>query len=285
MVPYLHSFDNNSGISNNIQNGGLILDIDKKQFLCGVTDGSGTYIIDKNNGEISKIEDIMWFSNVYNKYIFYSNQKYGNKMYRLDIETYRSEKFLDVPCYQLTIFDNDIFYINELDKKLYSYNLTNNSSNKIIDSQINSFIINAGKIIYNNQNEIALCTTSGRDREVLVNACALRLIFLNNALAFADKKNNYMLTTINIHTGQKYTYEDISTINYNSDGRYIYATNINNGSSIYRIDEDNKACFRIFGDSADYLHIIKDELYFINNKQWNKMVLSGGQASQLLLST
>lgn len=272
---------NNSINQNNTQNGGLILDTDRKQFLCSMPDNSGTYIIDKHDGRASRIEDLMWFANSYGKYIYYSNQKYSNKMFRLDTETNKSEQFLDIPSFQPIIIDNDIFLINEEDKKLYSYNLTNNSRTKILDCPINSFLLHNNRIIYNNDNEIASCSLGGKDREVLLGTAALRLIIRDNAIIFADKNNKYILTELNLLNGQKYAYEDISTIGYTSDGRYIYVTNISNGSSIYRIDNESKSCFRIYGESADYLHIVKQELYFLSNDNWNRMDLAGGQALKI----
>lgn len=266
---------------NNIQNGGLIFDTDEMRFICSAPDYSGTFILDKLEGKMSKIEDVMWFANSFGRYIYYSNQKSGGRMFRFDTESGRSELYLDIACFQPIISSNDIFLINEEDKKLYRFNIYNNSRTKVVEGSVNSFLIINNKLIYSNDNEIITCSLDGSDREVMLKASPLRLVTGDDTLIFSDKGNRYILTELNISSGRKHIYDDMATISYTSNGRHIYATNIFNGSSIYRIDAESKSCFRIYGKNADYLHILGNELIFISEDAWSKMDLEGGQAVKI----
>ena len=56
---------------------------------------------------------------------------------------------------------------------------------------------------------------------------------------FADKENDYILTMVDINSGERKIFEEVS-VSINTDGNYIYCSNRRHSNSIYRIDFKRK---------------------------------------------
>lgn len=263
----------------NLLNGGLVMKYNGKTYITDMKDFAKTYIIDKEHKE--QIEGLFWFMNCDGSYIYYSDQKRENSLLRFDTSTQNTEMLCESPCYGLVFLDNHCYYINERDKKLYRYSIYKKNEELIIDNSVECFFIQENIIFYSTDRGIYYCTQKGEMKEEILDTSTTNLIVLGEKAFFADKENHYILTMIDIKTGEKEIFEEISPIGINTDGRYLYCSNRKHSGSIYRVDFENKTNIRIYGGSSDYLHIIDDELYFCNNFEWYRMSLVGGQPQKI----
>lgn len=263
-------------MNNNIVNGGLIFKQGGRTFAADLQNYSGTYM--EQDGRRILLDGMFWFMNEAGGWIYYSDQKKGNSLFRFDPGTQRVEEITDRPAYGLTLSGDWLYYINESDNKLYRCPLDGKRESKVIDDEVDSFFIDGEQIYYTTGQGIRTCSVTGSDRELVSDHLAVHLVKLGMKLIFADKKNHYSLTVLDPVTGVAETHTDITPNSLNSDGRYLYCANRSNESSVYRIDPVSGTKIRICGESADYLHIVEESIYFCNNREWYRISLSGGQA-------
>lgn len=269
----------------NIQNGGLILLTDKKLYLSDVKSFSGTNEIPTNlaNHHIAITKGVFWFMNKVGNDLYYSDQKRGHALCRMEIDSRNEELILDKPCYKLLYSDEWIYYINEDDQRLYRCRTDGKHEMKWIDEHVECFLIEDGLIYYASPQGIRMCNETGAEKETICDAVATSILRLGDKLAFADKSNSNQLTLFDLKTGLSAVYDRIEAVSMNTDGSYLYCANRLNGNSIYRMDPATGSSIRICGESADYLHVADDELYFCNKREWHRLSLSGGEASRILV--
>lgn len=266
----------------NLHNGGLALKKEGSLFLTDLRNYSGTYVLNEETGETALAEGVFWFMNSTYDSIYYSNQAQGNRLYRMDIASQVSSQLTDRPVYGLTRSEDWLYYISETDQKLYRCLLNGKNETRITDEPVESFLVEGERIFYVTQQGIRACSVTGSGRELISDLVAVHMIKTGNKLVFADKRNRYLLTLLDLHSGETQVYEDISPSSLNTDGRYIYCANRSNENSIYRIDPESGSKIRICGEAADYLHILEDRLYFCSRQEWYRMSLSGGQAAKVI---
>jgi len=264
----------------NLSNGGLVTILNNKIYITDIKKFTGTYII--GSGHQKQLDGLFWFMNCDDSYIYYSDQKRENYLLRFNICTESTEVIVESPCYGVIFIDGCCYYINERDKKLYRYSLSERKGEVIADNNVLCFFAGGDTIFYSTDRGIYCCTLKGEMREEISDVPGVGLIALDEKIFFADKENNYILTMLDINTGEREIFEEISPISINTDGNYLYCSNRKHPNSIYRIDFRRKTCIRICGESSDYLHIIDDELYFCSNLGWYKMPLSGGQPQKII---
>lgn len=263
-------------MNSNIANGGLILKQDGRTFVTDLQNYSGTWL--ETDGQRFLLDGLFWFMNEADGLLYYSDQSKENYLFRLDPASRQVDKLADRPVYGLTLSGEWLYYINESDSKLYRCHLDGKRESRVADDEVESFIIDCEQIYYATGQGIRTCSVTGSDRELVSDHAAVHLIKLDTKLIFADKKNHYSLTILDPATGHAETHADITPNSLNSDGRYLYCANRSNESTIYRIDPASGTKIRICGDSADYLHIVEEFVYFCSGREWFRMSLSGGQA-------
>ncbi|GAA0388102.1 DUF5050 domain-containing protein [Paenibacillus motobuensis] len=265
----------------NCSNGGLALKIGRNLLLTDIKHYSGTWIQNDTTEETKLLDGVFWFMNQAENMIVYSDQTRGNKLCSIDLGTHISQVLVDQPAYGIIVHGDWIYYLNESDNAIYRCTLNGKDKSRIADDRVESFLIDQERIYYTTQQGIRSCSLTGRDRELVSEDTAVHMLLIGNKLAYANRKNRYLLTLLNLHTGTTEQDQDISPNSLNSDGRYLYCANRSNEMTIYRIDPETGHKIRICGESADYLHIVEDRIYFCSRREWYRMSLSGGQAVKI----
>lgn len=262
----------------NLSSGGLVLRADDKLVITDLERYSGSFLYDQQEGRYLRLDGILWFMNHAVQYVYCSDQRRANRLCRLDLESRNLEIILDRPVYGLIHKEHWLYYINEEDKHLYRCHLNGDQESRLTKDAVISFVLYGQTIYYSTEQMIRSCTLAGEENERFIDFGAVGMHLIGSKLAFADRNKQYALTTADVSTGDIQVFGDIIPVSMNSNGRYLYCANRSNGNSIYRIDLEQGSKIRIYGDRADYLHIVGDELYFMNKQEWLRMSLFGGQA-------
>lgn len=263
----------------NLLNGGLVLKENNKLIISDIKNLTTVY----GSAFEAKTEGMFWFMNFDGNSVFYSDQKRHHALCRMDFQNQREEFVVSAkPCYGLCLKQDWLYYINENDRKVY-YCLTNGKSEtKLIDEQVESFILEAGKIYYTTSQGIWTCSERGTEKEAVNDVAASTLLLLGEKLVFTDKHKQHLLIILDLHTNSTEIVDGMAVSSMNTDGRYLYCTNRLNDNSIYRIDPEQGNSIRICGESAEYLHVIENELYFCIEREWYKMSLDGGKPRKIM---
>jgi len=255
----------------NLINGGLILKVDNQFYISSL----------KTLSTNVNYRGMFWFMNYDDNEIFFSDERRNNYLYKWDIHQQSAALVIDKPCYQVLLHNGDLYYIDENDGRLYFCSRNGKHISKIVDEEVNCFIIEDEKIYYATSSYIKRCTLTGYNIEKLINASATALIILNDTVIFADKNNQYILTIFDLNTSNQVTIPEISVSHMNTDGQFLYCTNILSNNNIFRINPKACKALRMLNEQASHLHIIEDELYFCINKKWHKMSIYGGEALKI----
>lgn len=263
-------------LNNNNNNGGLIYGYNGRLLFTDLQEYTGSYI--KQEERRIPLNGLFWFMNEANGFIYCSDQSKDHRLARVDLASRNVDLLGNDPVYGVTLCGEWLYYINESDQRLYRCQLDGRHESRLSEEGTLSFTLNGGTIYYTTGQGIRSCSLTGDGREVISGHAAVHMLFLDGKLVFADKKNHYALTMLDMVDGQAEGYTDIAPNSLNSDGRYLYCANRSNESSIYRIDPKSGTKIRICGESADLLHIVEGDLYFCNHREWYRMSLLGGQA-------
>lgn len=266
----------------NSSNGGLALRTGRNLLLTDIKHYSGTWLHYEASGEKKLLDGVFWFMNqAEENRIVYSDQARGNQLCCIDLGTYVSQVLVDQPAYGVIVHGDWIYYLNETDHAIYRCSLSGKDKSRIVDDRVEAFLIDQERIYYTTQQGIRSCSLIGRDRELVAEDQAVHMLRIGDKLVYANKKQHYLLTFLNLHTGTTEQDEAIVPNSLNSDGRYLYCANRSNEMTIYRMDPETGHKIRICGESADYLHIVEDMIYFCSRREWYRMSLSGGQAFKI----
>jgi len=258
-------------VNYNILNGGLIVKVNNQLYLTNKNS------LDTNFG----CEGIPWFMNNDSNDIFYSDQKQNNGLYKWNIELQSESLILDKPCYGLILHNESLYYIDENNEQLYCYPKNGKKETKVVVEEINNFIIDNDYIYYATPEYIKRCDLSGRNIEKLYDGSAAMMVLIDEKLAFADKKNQNILTILDLNTLTLETITDISVSFINTDGQYLFCANSQNNNNIFRVNPQDGKSIRMCSEHTTHLHIIDGDLLFCVNNEWHKMSLFGGEAIKI----
>lgn len=270
-------------MNGNLLSGGLVMKAGESLLITDIKNYTGTYFVDLDHPHAAPThyEGLFWFMNEAGNFLYYSDQLKGNALCKLDIEQQKEELLLDKPCYQLLRHEDCLYYIHEEDHRLYCYTTNSKRNTSLIDEHVDSFLLYEGLLYCATPRGIIRSTESGGQRESISGMVTTGLIMVGDILACADKKNRHCLTLLDLKTNDTTVMNGIDVASISTDGRYIYCTNRLNGNSIYRIDPVHGGSIRICGMSADYLHVLENDLYFCNGREWYRLSLFGGEAETI----
>lgn len=269
-------------MDSNVVNGGLVIQTDSHLLVKDMIGYSGTFMLNRATGERAMLDHHCWFMDVEDHFVYFSAQEQGHALYRLDLNSLKSECLINEPCYGLTRADQMLYYINENNRKLYRCTKEGRHNKKITDFAVDSFLINEGNIYLATQQGIRKCSLNGDECTVISDSIAIGMILLENTLIYANKSRNYTLTMLNATTCEEHSNAEIIPASLNTDGKYLFCTNRRNNNSIYRLDLSHGGSIRIYGDRAEYLHFIDEHLYFLHKCEWFRMSTLGGQAVKVI---
>lgn len=266
-------------MNGNIHNGGLVLQVRDGLWITDIEQYTGTRKLHEDKA--IALDGLCWFMNEQNGYLYYSDQKRGHSLNRMQLDGQLAKVLIEEPCYGILLDGDWLYYINEQSRRLYRCTVEGKHAARLIDDQIDCFVLNGDYIFYSTPQGIHRCGQAGGDRETLAEAAASMLIVIGDQLVFADRLNHYTLTVLDVRDERKFTIDGIRTISLNTDGQYIYCANKLNLSSIYRVDLARGSSIRICSEPADYLHVLQHELLFCKQRQWHRLSLLGGDAEPI----
>ena len=257
----------------NLLNGGLVLKIGEKLIANNMKNYTTVF---KDN-----TYDMFWFMNHDETNIYYSNQKQGNSLWKIDIESKKEQLIIDIPCYGVFLYKNSLYYINENDRCIYKCSTDGKSISNIVDEPVGTFIIEREYIFYTTTQGIRICSELGVGKRLISHSVASLLMLIGKILVFTDKNKQHAVTILDLETNNAVAVDNMASSSINTDGKYCYLVNRLNNNSISRIDIETGNSIRICSECAEYLHLIENELYFCINKEWHKMTITGGQPEKL----
>ncbi|MBH5320059.1 DUF5050 domain-containing protein [Paenibacillus sp. GSMTC-2017] len=272
-------------MTGNIPNGGLVLQVRDHLIVTDVKSYSGTRLlsIDSNETKQKATDSLLWYMNTDGIAVYYSNQRKGHALYRLLIDSMSDELLLNKPCGHIVLHKDWIYYIDENSQHLYRCHMNGQEDRVVVKDKIWSFVLVNGKIIYSTPMGIKMCDESSSSHELITDATGYLLIRVGERIAFSNQKGNDALTLMGLDGSHPVTVDGIQAASLNTDGEYIYCTNALNNRSIYRVDPISLRNIRISGQSADYLHIFRNTLYYCSDHEWYQLSLSGGEATKIIL--
>lgn len=271
--------------ANNIQNGGLICQVDDKLVIGNRVKGTGMYWL--QGGRCQELKDIMpWFMNEDEACIYYSDELKDRYLCRMSISDRVDVTLVKEPVYLLQRHKNDLFYINEKNRQLYCYSIGDRAVRSIIEQEISDFVITQEGICYSNERGIFKTSFDGRENEKISKHQAIRLNCDENYLVFADKEQEYILSYINLQSGDVKAIEGSMTSSILVTDGQIFYSNAKENSHIYRYSIESDLQFKIVPERADYLHLIDNNLYYLSKdkERWMKAPIQGGKATPVIES-
>lgn len=270
-------------MNGNMQNGGLIHRAGTSLLVTDLRHYSGTLLIHNDTSFDTFTDSLMWFMSEDGQGTLYSDQRGGNRLCRYRPDSRREEVLLDKPVMLPTLVGGRIYYIDETDRCLYACDLGGGADRRLSDERVYSFLpMEDGTVLYSSAQGIRRADAGFGRPETIAEASAGALIRAGGRIAYADRERELALTLLDLSGGQPEPMDAIAASSINTDGRYLYCANRRHGSSLYRVDPLSGASIRISGDSADYLHVLEDDIYFISNREWFRLPLSGGEAELLI---
>lgn len=268
---------------NNIQSGGLICRLNEKLIIADVAKGIGMHWIQEDHQVLSQI--MPWFLNVDEEdNLYYSDALKACHLCKMSKGDQAQGILVSEPIYLLKKYGDTLYYINEKNRHLYSYSLSERAVKKIISEEISVFTVGEDTIWYTSNKGILSTDLRGENREKIGKNIAMRLVYDNDKLVFIDKNQEYAVSYIDIKTGTLQTIEGSMSSSINVYDDLIFYNNIKDKSHIYRYSTDSEFNIKFIPERSDYIHIIGEAIYYFNqdNRVWMKVPIQGGKPVMLM---
>jgi hypothetical protein len=191
-----------------------------------------------------------WFLNSDDSFLYYSNRNDGNRLTRKENPGEEGEALLKTSCAGVVLFDDGIFYIDENDRRVYRCSTSGRGAARCSNKETTAFAV----------------LDNG---EVYINPDARRMCAAGEKIYFADAANDFALTCIELPRGEKEVFANIKPSYLNVYGDELFYTDRMRENKIFRLGSR----FSISSESAEYLHVIDDWLYFMADKNWKRISL------------
>ncbi len=257
---------------NNIQNGGLVSVIQDDIIYSKLSEQS----------IIAGVNTIPWFINydVDRDYIYYSNVLKNNYLCQINMVSREETVLLKEAVYLLVHNNGNLYYINEKNNNLYSYNIGSKKVIKLIDEPINTFYVEDETIWYSNTKGIMKMNINDGHQELFSKQKAVYICKTDDLICFINQKDYSISYLID---GEIKQIEDSKASNINIYKDCIFYSNVNDKSHIYRYSIDSEFNIKFIPERAQYLHIIEDVMYYFNEdtKEWKYVSIFGGKPQVL----
>jgi len=242
--------------------------------------GNGGLVVELRNSSVFSDFNRLWFMNSDNEFIYYSDGS-SHFLCRYNENDLGGTAVLQKQCTNITLHDDRLYYINENDRRVYCCLRDGRSDELVINDTVKEFVIvEKGYIVYvSKSGDIKNC-----DGVIVAGVNPVRLCATSDKLFFADGSNNFALSCIDLNpVGDSLIHriENAVPSYINSMGQFIYFTNVLEGNMLFRLDTETETILKICGESAEYPHIIKDNLFFWNGRAWKYLSLEGGMAKEV----
>ena len=271
--------------NNNIQNGGLICDVNETLIVGKVLEKRGMHWIEPE-GSFVQNEVMPWFicSDEKGETIYYSDALKGNCLCKMLMHAPIGQVILEEPVYLLQSYEDHLYYLSEKNRGLYSYSLQEKQARKLIDEEITTFTVGKDAIWYGSSKGIVTCNLKGRESEKLCKNEACRIVINETQLAFVDKSNNYSVAYVKQENGEVATIPGSMATSANLYGDYVFYNHAKDKGHIHRYSMENEFDLKFIPEKADYIHIIGDYMFYLNKeqRQWMKVSVQGGKPKVLI---
>lgn len=270
---------------NNIQNGGLICKEASTLIVGQVAKGKGmTYL--QVVGDFTQEEVMPWFMNLSQdeQYVYYSNALADNFLCQMNLETQLSEVLLKEPIYLLQLEGKTLYWIQESNHHIYSYDLLVKESKKVIDEEVMTFNLVNGDIWYATKQGIFKCDSKGIGSKKYHPQGAYKLVCNDEEVAWIDYTKEHQVAYMNQSGGEVSYIDNSKSTSIQCYRNYIFYNQAQDRGHLYRYDIKNGLDIKFVPEQVDYLHIIGDTLYYFNldERVWKKVPVQGGKSSPIM---
>lgn len=269
----------------NTSNGGLIVRHQDMLIVSDLENYQGTFVLGENDAILKKIAGLMWFGISYGQHIFYSNQKDYDYLYCFDLEVFNEKCLLKKPVSHITLFEEKLLFLDESDRRIYKFDINTGKAVSLLKEQIFSFVVHEGIIYAAYASGLLKYNLHSGKSSVLTDHIPYTLNAAAHSLFFADRSQDFFLSKLEPGDKEPLRINNIKTQSIVVKEPFIYTANLLDNHSIIRLDMDTSSGIRFCGDKADKLHIIGDDLYYLNQNDknsWYKLSLAGGRSRRLL---
>ena len=233
---------------------------------------NGGLIVKFGNKNIVSDFNKLWFMNTDDEFVYYSDGTRGRFLYRYNESDTEGSAILKKPCTNLVLSGEWLYYINESDHRVYRCLRSGRSESLILQEEVSEFVmIDNHDMIY--ASETGDLASFGEILAKGVHPC--RLCIANGKVFYADGSNNFFLTALSLapNNNRVQCVGDIIPTSLNSYGQYIYFTDALKGNAIYRLHTEGEVPDEICEESAGYLHVIDEKLFYWNGLAWKHISL------------
>lgn len=272
----------------NTSNGALITKYHERFYVCDLENYQGTYILDEDGGMAGKAGGLMWFAAPHGGNVYYSNQKDNDYLYCLNTESLSETRILKRPCGFITVFADNLFFLDETDSLIYEFDLKTDKIAPAMQEKVTSFILCGGVFYCSSSKGLLEFDLRSRKSARLTEHIPLCLSHTSCGVVFADTSRDFSLSILEQKQSEPKAIGSIKTQSLVAGEDYVYAANLQDNRSIVRLSLSGSDAIRFCGEKADKLHIIDDYLYYQNQNDknaWYKMPLSGGRSVRLLAAS
>lgn len=225
-----------------------IIEVDIDTFTERIVYDHIEYVEDKNNfldihKNTSQTMNAMKYTHtIYfvcddNLYLFFDG-----KLAMVNLSNNKSEELLKDDIYQISYYNNTIYYINKKDNKIYSYDINSKSKKQLSQNMTRFLLVTKHGVFYTNLSD------SGKIYRI-----------------------NYDGTDDNL-------FLDASCDSINNDEKYLYYSDIEDNKSIYRVDFNGNNVKKLTDKPAHFIYTFEnsDTIYYMtdgDDKKYNSTIV------------
>ena len=221
-----------------------------------------------------------WFMNTDGEFVYYSDGTNGHYLCHYNDSNPVGSVIVKKPCTNITLSGDWLYYINESDGRLYRCLKNGRSESVVIREKVSEYVIyGEDDIIYSTHARDIKC-----EKEIMAKGVSPSMLCIaGGKLFFANGSDGNYLSYIRLDGSDGFhttRIGDFAATFINSNGRFVFYTDALKDNAIFRMPADGGSAVKICGESAGYLHIIEDKLYFWNGSLWKYIPLDGGVAME-----
>ena len=268
----------------NVSNGGLIAQLNGHLYCCDLCNYSGTRILSEDSIPVWDMKAAMWFAASDGRGIYCSNQRDYDYLTYLDGKNMTESRILKRACLNLAMLNSRLLFIDEEDSFVYEFDPEKAKCALVIKEKVHSFILVSDTIYFASESGLKSMEIRGKRTEKLNDCSPVCLNYSERRLIFADKSRDYAVCSYDTTQGKLTVLDRMPAQSMIATEEYVFVSNLSDNDAIVRININTGESIRFCGESADKLHIIGENLYFLNQNDsnaWYKLPLSGGRPTRV----
>ena len=269
----------------NVSNGGLVAQLHDCLYVCDLSGYSGALAVSQDGAIAWETSAIMWFAASDGSGLYCSNQRDYDCMTYLSGRDRTETRILERACANLVMHGGNVLFLDEEDGFIYEHDPMRGKSSLFIKETATSFIVVSDMLYYASESGLKSFDLNNGRTEKLANCFPVSLNFAGGQLIFADASQDYALCRYDVGQSRVVASDGIRTQSVITTEEYIFACDLDDGNSIVRLGLAAGAPIRFCGECADKLHVIGEDLFFLNRNDrnaWYRVSVSGGRPTPVL---